>query len=59
MPRSTLRLPCRRTEPHITAKGVATVNATNDECEHDWQVVNHDENREVLKCTKCGELKRE
>lgn len=29
------------------------------ECDHDWQTVNHDENREILKCTKCGELKRE
>jgi hypothetical protein len=29
------------------------------ECEHDFQVVNHDENREILKCTKCGELKRQ
>ena len=30
-----------------------------DSCEHDYQVVNHDENREILKCTKCGELERE
>jgi hypothetical protein len=29
-----------------------------DECEHDWQVVNHDENRDVYKCAKCGEIKR-
>jgi hypothetical protein len=27
--------------------------------EHDWQVVNHDENRDIYKCTGCGELKRE
>ena len=27
--------------------------------EHDWQVVNHDENRDIYKCTACGELKRE
>ena len=31
----------------------------SDSCEHDFQVVNHDENREILKCTKCGELERE
>jgi hypothetical protein len=31
----------------------------SDECEHDWQVVNHDENRDIYKCVKCGELKRE
>jgi hypothetical protein len=30
-----------------------------ERCDHDWQVVNHDENREILKCAKCGELKRE
>lgn len=29
------------------------------DCEHDWQIVNHDENRDVYKCTRCGELKRE
>jgi hypothetical protein len=28
-------------------------------CDHDWQVVNHDENRDIYKCTKCGALKRE
>jgi predicted RNA-binding Zn-ribbon protein involved in translation (DUF1610 family) len=28
-------------------------------CEHDWQVVNHDENRVVYKCATCGEVKRE
>jgi hypothetical protein len=33
--------------------------AMSEDCDHDWQVVNHDENREILKCTKCGELKRE
>jgi hypothetical protein len=27
--------------------------------EHDWKVVNHDENRDVYKCAVCGELKRE
>jgi len=31
----------------------------SEQCDHDWQTVNHDENREVLKCTKCGEIKRE
>jgi hypothetical protein len=30
-----------------------------DSCEHDWQVVNHDEERTVYKCTRCGELRRE
>jgi hypothetical protein len=28
-------------------------------CDHDWQVVNHDENRDVLKCPKCGAVRRE
>ena len=32
---------------------------TDGECSHDWQVVNHDENRDIYKCTKCGALKRE
>ena len=27
--------------------------------EHDWQIVNHDENRDIYKCAACGELKRE
>lgn len=27
--------------------------------EHDWQIVNHDENRDIYKCAVCGELKRE
>jgi len=30
-----------------------------DTCDHDYRVVNHDENREILKCTRCGDLKRE
>jgi hypothetical protein len=28
-------------------------------CDHDWTVVNRDENRVVHKCTKCGALRRE
>lgn len=32
---------------------------TTEECDHDWRVVNHDENRDIYKCTKCGALKRE
>jgi len=41
--------------------GAAMTDRTDstDSCEHDYQVVNHDENREILKCTKCGELERE
>jgi len=31
----------------------------DEQCDHDWQVVNHDEGRDVLKCTRCGALKRE
>ena len=31
----------------------------SEECEHDWQVVNHDQSRDVLKCARCGALKRE
>jgi hypothetical protein len=34
-------------------------NQPQQDCDHDWQVVNHDENRDVLKCSKCGELKRQ
>ncbi len=28
-------------------------------CAHDWQVVNHDEGRQIEKCSRCGALKRE
>jgi hypothetical protein len=28
-------------------------------CDHDWTVVNRDENRLVEKCTRCGALRRE
>lgn len=31
----------------------------SEECDHDWVVVNHDGNRDIYKCTRCGELKRE
>jgi hypothetical protein len=31
----------------------------SEECEHEWVTVNHDEDREVLKCARCGELKRD
>ncbi len=33
--------------------------AQQQDHEHDWQVVNHDENRGIYKCAACGELKRE
>jgi hypothetical protein len=36
-----------------------TTPAMNEECDHDWQVVNHDENRDIYKCTRCGALKRD
>ena len=35
-----------------------TPSGTGRDCDHDWQTVNHDENREIRKCTKCGELQR-
>lgn len=39
-------------------EGTSTDSGTDD-CEHEWQVVNHDENRDIYKCVKCGALKRE
>jgi hypothetical protein len=32
---------------------------TEETCDHDWTLVNRDENRLIYKCTKCGELKRD
>lgn len=28
-------------------------------CDHEWTLVNRDENRLIYKCLKCGELRRE
>jgi len=28
-------------------------------CDHEWTLINRDENRLIYKCTKCGELRRE
>jgi hypothetical protein len=30
----------------------------SETCEHDWKTVNYDENVEIQKCTRCGELRR-
>jgi hypothetical protein len=32
--------------------------ADDETCAHDWQVVNHDESREIQKCARCGTLRR-
>jgi hypothetical protein len=34
-------------------------SAGNSSCDHDWTVVNRDENRLIYKCPKCGALRRE
>jgi hypothetical protein len=39
--------------------GTTEPTEPTEECDHDWQVVNHDENRDIYKCTKCGALRRE
>ena len=31
----------------------------DEECDHDWRIVNHDGNRDIYKCSKCGALKSE
>lgn len=31
---------------------------SHPDCDHDWQIVNHDESREIYKCTRCGDLRR-
>jgi predicted RNA-binding Zn-ribbon protein involved in translation (DUF1610 family) len=32
---------------------------TAESCDHDWTLVNRDENRLIYKCPKCGELRRD
>ena len=36
-----------------------TENAPDNTCDHEWTLVNRDENRLIFKCPKCGELRRE
>jgi hypothetical protein len=31
----------------------------DDNCEHEWTLVNRDETRLIYKCTTCGELRKE
>ena len=50
--------------PHEPAAPTAATPAAaeeqgDDTCDHDWTVVNRDENRLVHKCTRCGALRRE
>lgn len=30
-----------------------------ESCDHEWTLINRDENRLIYKCTECGELRRE
>lgn len=30
-----------------------------ENCDHDWQLINRDESRLIYKCTKCGAQRRE
>jgi hypothetical protein len=32
---------------------------SDDACDHDWTLVNRDENRLIYKCLRCGEIRRE
>jgi hypothetical protein len=49
--------------PHEPAAPTAATPAAEEQgdasCDHDWTVVNRDENRLVHKCTRCGALRRE
>ena len=49
--------------PHEPGAPTAATPAAEEQgdssCDHDWSVVNRDENRLVHKCSKCGALRRE
>ncbi len=50
--------------PHEPGAPTAATAPAPDEqgdsaCDHEWAVVNRDENRLVHKCTRCGALRRE
>jgi hypothetical protein len=49
--------------PHDPSAPTAATPAAEEQgdssCDHDWSVVNRDENRLVEKCSKCGALRRE
>jgi hypothetical protein len=49
--------------PHQPSAPTAATPATDEQgdrsCDHDWTVVNRDENRLIHKCTRCGALRRE
>ena len=34
-------------------------SAAEDQCDHDWTLVNRDENRLIYKCLRCGALRSE
>ena len=33
--------------------------ADQENCDHEWTLINRDENRLIYKCLKCGELRYE
>lgn len=33
--------------------------ADENTCDHEWTLINRDENRLIYKCPKCGELRYE
>jgi hypothetical protein len=52
--------------PHEPGAPTAATSAAGEQaeqgdgsCDHEWSVVNRDENRLVEKCSKCGALRRE
>ena len=34
-------------------------NPAAEDCDHDWTLINRDENRLIYKCLKCGALREE
>ena len=46
-------------EAPTAATAPALAQQGDTSCDHDWTVVNRDENRLVEKCSRCGALRRE
>ena len=51
--------PHRPDAPSPAAPSGAHEQPPDPACDHDWTVVNRDENRLIHKCRKCGGIRRE